>query len=78
MLIHHFEADTQGFQRLVDQNDRGKAKVPKKSHFMKETFFEGVLAFPPISPKGHEYPNALQCIIKENIFVFDLPCIKPN
>ena len=33
MLIHHFGAQTLGFQALVDQNDRGKAKVPKKSHF---------------------------------------------
>ena len=35
MLIHHFEADTQGFQGLVDQND------PEKSYFLKETFFWG-------------------------------------
>ena len=41
MLIHHFEAETQGFQGLVDQNDRGKAYVPEKSHFLKETFFSG-------------------------------------
>ena len=39
MLIHHFGAQTYGFQGLVDQNDRGKAKVPEKSHFLKETFF---------------------------------------
>ena len=39
MLIHHFEAETQGFQGLVDQNDRGKDLVPEKSHFQKETFF---------------------------------------
>ena len=35
---------------LVDQNDRGKAYVPKKSHFMKETFFEGV-------PEGRIWEN---------------------
>ena len=56
MLLQHFEAETQGFQGLVDQNDRGKA--PEKSHFQKETFFEGVPAFLPIPPKGKEYPNA--------------------
>ena len=39
MLIHHLEAETHGFQGLVDQNDQGK--VPEKSHFLKETFFEG-------------------------------------
>ena len=39
MLIHNFGADTQGFQGLVDQNDRGKAWVPEKSHFFKATFF---------------------------------------
>ena len=38
MLVHHFEAETQGFQGLVDQNDRKKAEVPKKSHFLKEIF----------------------------------------
>ena len=31
MLIHHFEADTQGLQRLVDQNDRGKATVSERN-----------------------------------------------
>ena len=31
MLIHHFGAETQGFQGLVDQNDRGKAW---KKHFL--------------------------------------------
>ena len=30
MLIHHFGAETQGFQEPVDQNDRGKAQVPEK------------------------------------------------
>ena len=58
MLIHHFEARTQGFQGLVDQNDRRKAKVPEKSHFLRETyFFEGVPALHLITSKGQEYPN---------------------
>ena len=30
MLIHHFGAEAQGFQGLVNQNDRGKAWVPEK------------------------------------------------
>ena len=29
-MIHHSENETHGFQGLVDQNDRGKAEVPKK------------------------------------------------
>ena len=29
MLIHHFEAEIQNFQVLVDQNERGKALVPE-------------------------------------------------
>ena len=45
MLIHRFEAETQGFQGLCDQNDRGKALVPEKSHFLKETFFSGGSGF---------------------------------
>ena len=52
MLIHHFEAETQDFQGLVDQNDRGKALVPKKTHFLKETFLGGFPALPPIPSKG--------------------------
>ena len=28
-LIHHFEAETQGFRGLVDQNDREKLKSSK-------------------------------------------------
>ena len=30
IMIHHSENETHGFQGLVDQNDRGKAEVPKK------------------------------------------------
>ena len=51
MLIHHFEAKTQDFQGLVDQNDRGKALVPKKTHFLKESFVWGVSGIPPNSPQ---------------------------
>ena len=43
MLIHHFRAETQGFQGLDDQNDWGKAWVP---------------ALKTIENKGKEYPNA--------------------
>ena len=39
MLISHLEAEIQGSQGLVDQNGQGKALVPEKSHFLKETFF---------------------------------------
>ena len=46
-----FEAETQGFQGLVDQNDRGKALVPKKTHFLKESFVWGVSGIPPNSPQ---------------------------
>ena len=58
MLIHHFGAETQGFQGLIDQNDQRKALVPEKSHFLKETFFEGVLAFLLIPAEGHKKLNA--------------------
>ena len=43
MLIHHFELETQGFQGLVTKMTEGKPKSPKKSHFLKETFFKGAL-----------------------------------
>ena len=39
MLIHHFGAETQGFQGLVDQNDRGKAFSPRKLTFSSRDFF---------------------------------------
>ena len=59
MLIHHFGAETQGFQGLVDQNDRGKALVPEKSHFLKETFFFlEVPALTTIDNEGHKWSNA--------------------
>ena len=51
MLIHHFEAETQGFQGLVDQNDRGKALVPEIITFSERNIFEGVPAFTPIHSK---------------------------
>ena len=49
-----FEFETQGFQGLVDQ----------KSHFQKETFFEGIPAF---LPKARNIPMH---IINENVAVF--------
>ena len=45
MLIHHFEAETQGFQGLVDQNDRGKPK------FWKKHFFGGFRRWEPLRMK---------------------------
>ena len=41
-------------QGLVDQNDRGKALVSEKSHFLKETFFRGVPAFRTFQNEGHK------------------------
>ena len=80
MLIHHFEAETQGFQRLVDQNELGKAYVRDKSHFLKETFFfffwgGGVPAFLTILTKDTSSPMH---IIHENMFVFYLACSNPE
>ena len=39
MLVDHFGAETQGFQGLVDQNDRGKAFSPRKLTFSSRNFF---------------------------------------
>ena len=33
-------------------NDDLDLEVPDKSHFLKETFFWGVLALTPLTPKG--------------------------
>ena len=54
MLIHHFGAETQGFQGLVDQNDRGKAKVLEKSLFLEETFFSWAPPFRTIQNEGYK------------------------
>ena len=54
MLIHHFGAETQGFQGLDDLNDRGKAWVP---------------ALRTTENKGKEYPNAY-CISLMKIFFY--------
>ena len=39
MLIHHFEAEKQG---LLTKMTERNPKFPEKSHFLKETFFEGL------------------------------------
>ena len=46
MLIHHFGAETKGFQGLwLTKMTEGKPKSPKKSHFLKETPFGGGSGF---------------------------------
>ena len=65
MLIHHFGAETQGFQGLVNQIDRGKAYVPEKSHCLKEPLF--VFGF---RTKARSSPMP---IVRETIFIFDVP-----
>ena len=44
MLIHHFEAETQGFQRLVDQNDEESLNPPKIT-FSERNLFSGGSGF---------------------------------
>ena len=39
MLIHHFEAETQGFQGLGDQNDRRVSLSPRKITFSERNIF---------------------------------------
>ena len=41
MLIHHFGAETQGFQGLFDQNDRASLS-PRKITFSERNIFEGI------------------------------------
>ena len=66
MLIHHFGAETQGFQGLVDQNDRGKAQVPEKQSFLIFFFGRGggFQRSPPFPPKARR--SHMQ-ILHENI-----------
>ena len=58
MLIHHFGAETQhrAFRNLLTKMTEGKPILPKK--ILKETFFEGVLAFLLIPAEGHKKLNA--------------------
>ena len=58
MLIYHFEAETQGFQGLIDQNDQGKSKFLKNHIFWMKHFFRGVPGLRTIENEGQEYPNA--------------------
>ena len=74
MLIYHFKAETQGFQGLGDQNHCGKAKVPKKSHFLKD-FFEGSQGGEFGRIKATSIPSH---IINENILVFDIADGQPK
>ena len=67
MLINHFGAETQGFQGLVDQNDREKAYVPEKRLFMKQTFFSGGSGVPTHS---YQRPNKIQCKSFTKQFLF--------
>ena len=71
MLVHHFEAETQGFQGLVDQNDLAKALVPEQLHFPRETFFSGSSGVPNHSQRR---PDAVQCK-SSTIFFTELFCL---
>ena len=72
MLIHNFGDETQGFQAPVDHNDRLKAEIPKKLHFMKETFFSAGSCNENhgIENEGQTQSNANP---SRNNFVFDVP-----
>ena len=76
MLVHHFEAETQGFQGLVDQNDLAKALVPEQLHFPRETFFSGSSGVPNHSQRR---PDAVQCK-SSTIFFYRtiLSCLEPE
>ena len=67
MLVHHFEAETQGFQGLVDQNDLAKALVPEQLHFPRETFFSGSSGVPNHSQRR---PQVVLCISFTKQFLF--------
>ena len=67
MLIHHFEAETQG---LLTKMTKGKAKSPNNSHFMKGTFF--LRGFQSEESGRIKATGSPMHIINENIFVFDL------
>ena len=64
MLIHHFEAETQG---LLTKMTKGKAKSPNNSHFMKGTFFLGGSR---VKNLGDLRPQVVQCISLMKIFLF--------
>ena len=68
MLIHHFEAEKQGFQGLLTKMTEGNPKSPKNPIFWKKHFLRGFL-------RGEYWIKATSSpifIINENIFVFDL------
>ena len=66
MLIHHFEAETQGFQRLVYQNDEESLNPPKIT-FSERNIFSGGSLFHNFSE--HRL-RISQCISLMKIFLF--------
>ena len=70
MLIQHFVAKTQGFQGLVDQNDRMESLSPRKITFSERNIF--LRGFGRGESGRIKATSSPMHIIYENIFVFDL------
>ena len=57
MLIHHFGAETQGFQRLVDLMTGGSLS-PRKITFSGRNIFEGIPKVRTNENEGHKWSHA--------------------
>ena len=58
-------------QGLVDQNDRGKALVSEKSHFLKETFFRGLRL--SLGHFGQQAPKSRVSQLQKSVSTSSLP-----
>ena len=75
MLIQHFLAKTQGFQGLVDQNDRMESLSPRKITFSERNIF--LRGFQSEESGRIRATGSPMHIINENIYFFDIAGKKP-
>ena len=70
MLIHHFGAETHGFQGLVDQNGPKRLSLRKITFSETNIFLRGFRGREPVRTKATSSPMQ---ILHKTIFVFDVP-----
>ena len=73
MLIHHFGAETHGFQGLVDQNGPKRLSLRKITFSETNIFLRGFRGREPVRTKATSSPMQ---ILHETFFYFDLPRCK--
>ena len=73
MLIHHFGAETHGFQGLVDQNGPKRLSLRKITFSETNIFLRGFRGREPVRTKATSSPMQ---ILHETFYDFDVPRCK--